>query len=93
MNIKERALKDIRELANYPLSLCLSTLAFLGIIISVFLFGLGAISVDQTSRWVFLMFVVFVIDQLFVKRLSFFRSLYLGIRNWLKSKKLFPVSK
>ena len=52
---------------EFPFSLCLSTLAFLGIIVSIFLFGLGVISVDQTSKWVFLMFVVFVIDQLFVK--------------------------
>lgn len=93
MDIKERALKDIRELANYPLSLCLSTLAFLGIIISVILFGFGMLSVDQTSKWVFLMFVVFAVDQLFLKRLGFFRKFLSGIQNWLKSKKLSPVSK
>lgn len=83
MNVEERALKYKKELVSYFLSLCFSTLAFFGIIISVILFGLGVLSVDQTSKWVFAMFVVFVVDQLFVKRLG----------NWLKSKKLLSHSK
>ena len=78
MNIEERALKYKRELVSYFFSLCFSTLAFFGIVISVILFGLGVLSVDQSSKWVFVMFVVFVVDQLFVKRFG----------KWLMSKKI-----
>ena len=52
--------------------LCLvniSTLAFLGMLISLILFGFGFLSVNQSSKWVFAMFVVFVVDQLFVEPL------------------------
>ncbi len=59
MNIEEKALKYKKELVSYFFSLCFSTLAFLGIVISVILFGFGVLSVDQTSKWVFVMFVVF----------------------------------
>jgi len=78
MNVEERALKYKKELVSYFFSLCFSTLAFLGIVISVILFGFGVLSVNQTSKWVFAMFVVFVVDQLFVKRFG----------KWLMSKKI-----
>ena len=78
MNVREGALVYTKDLVYYIRSLCFSTLAFLGITISVILFGFGVLSVDQTSKWIFAMFVVFVVDQLFVKRLG----------TWLMSKKI-----
>ena len=77
MSVKGRAIAYEKDLFYYFTSLCFSTLAFLVIIISVILFGYGVLSADQTAKWVFAMFFVFVVDQLFVKRFG----------KWLLSKK------
>lgn len=77
MSVKERAIAYEKDLFYYFISLCFSTLAFLGIIISVILFGFDVLSVDQTAKWILAMFILFVVDQLFVKRFG----------RWLQSKK------